>query len=267
MNDGTKQKWVERGHNGVLTLVLALALAIVMAPQSASADSLSGTTLSGAGSNGAFFFGPGTSAGDLSMTVTSCPGSQLAGGCGGTDAGITGSTTINGTIFNWQVLTSSSNLTPCAGTTGCWDFNSTTSGTQDWLIQPPGGLNQLESGGGVIAWSSITDTNGAITINGTATGTDPTGASVDDPFSVTLGTLTCTDQTGAAVTPCNLSEIANSDPIYGTASFADGTFGSSSGPTSATPEPSALILFGLGGLFLAGAAVMKRSWAGQQDHV
>jgi hypothetical protein len=91
---------------------------------------------------------------------------------------------------------------------------------------------------------------------------------VDDPFSVTLGTLSCTDANGSAVTPCSLSAIADSDPIYGTASFSTGEFGSSSGsgPTAATPEPSSVILFGLGVFFLAGAAATKRSWAAPQNH-
>jgi hypothetical protein len=263
MNEKMKQKWTGHARNGAIAFICGLVL--LAAPQLATADSLSGTTLSGAGSAGGFFFAPGTTAGDLSMTITSCPGSQLSGGCL-PDAGITGSTNIGGTAFTWQILPSSSNFTPCTGTSDCWNFGSTSTGTPDWLIQPPGGLNQLASGGGLISWSSITDANGLITLSGTATGTDPTGASVDDPFSVTLGTLSCTDANGNAVTPCSLSAVADSDPIYGTASFSSGEFGSSSGSTATTPEPSSWILFGLGVFFLAGAAATKRAWATQQNH-
>lgn len=264
MNKKMKPKWTEQARNGALALVCGLVL--LAAPQLASADSLSGTTLSGAGSTGSFFFGPGTALGDLSVTVTSCPGSQLSGGCFN-DGGITGSTTVGGTVYDWQLVPSSSNFTPCAGVSGCWNFNSTTTGTTDWVIGTPGGLNQVGNGGGLITWSSITDTNGTITLSGTATGSGPAGSgTVDDPFSVTLGTLSCSDASGSSVTPCSLSAIANSDPIYGTASFADGAFGSTSGSTSPAPEPSTWILFGLGSLLLTGAAVMKRSYVEQQNH-
>ncbi|MGH9739185.1 MAG: PEP-CTERM sorting domain-containing protein [Candidatus Acidiferrales bacterium] len=243
-----------------IALGMLLVLAFVNCP-AARADNLSGVTLSGDGSTGGFFFAPGTNAGDLSMTITGCPSSQPSGCL--SDAGISGSTSIDGTAFTWELLPTSADFTPCAGTSDCWDFSSTTTGTGDWLISPTGDNTcQLCSGGGLILWSSLADANGAITLSGTATGTDPTGASVDDPFSVTLGALTCTSTTGTAPNPCTLSDVADSDPIYGTASLSSGQFGSTPPPVS-TPEPGTLALLGLGLFSLAVVSRRRTLLAGR----
>lgn len=261
MNERMKQKRIK--HAGKSLLVLVCGLVLTVAPRAARADALSGTTLPGAGSNGGFFFAPGTAAGDLSITVTSCPSAQLSGGCS-PDSGITGSTTIGGTAFTWQILPTSANFTPCSGVSNCFNFGSTTTGTEDWLIDETSNPF-APGGGGLIAWSSISDVGGVITLSGTATGTDPTGAPVDDPFSVTLGALSCTNGSGTPVTPCSLAVIASSDPIYGMASFSSGAFGPTSGSTAPAPEPSSLFLLALGLVLMVGAAV-KKPRLPQQDH-
>lgn len=236
-------------------VLLCFFAGVVFASRSAMAGTVIVTLGPSTSGNGIIFSSNGTT-GQLDIDVGGCSFTSTTCTSGNP---LTGAISVSGIKGTYSLSADNSLYAYFAGTSlsgvDTWDIGGLSGTDSDsYTLNDPGlGLTVT----GAVDWTQILE-NGGVTLLGTATYTisGKLSGSGSTGISVALAPLTCNSEVTGACTLANVSD-EKGDPPAAFSSVGSGTFGTTP-PSSTTPEPGTLLLFGSG---LSALGFIRRRFA------